>query len=229
MKLKPDKVAKAASGINRMIGGIPRRLQETIKGLFYLFVFILTVAGGVYGVVKGRDSAKIKSAPIVESTNDALELDMKRERNDGDFSSMLGSDLISEEKKSGVPKTEFPTRVNMEPEVDKGIVEPEKQKTVKPSGQIMTREPIFEDEGGSRPSIDSRVEPVGKRSMAAKERDETIVPSEQKKIRGLDGKRAGMSGAEMRRAERKSRAEMNNRRRDIRAPQRQNDEGMIED
>jgi hypothetical protein len=229
MKLTPDKMAKAASGINRMIGVIPRRTQETIKGVFYLFVFILTVAGGVYGVVRGRDSAKIKSAPIVESTNDAFDLDVKRERNEGNFSSMLDSDLINEEKKLGVSKTEFPTRVSMEPEVDKGIIEPEKQRTVKPSEQIMTQEPIIEDKGASRPVIDSRVEPVGKRSTVAKEGDETIVSTERKKIRTMDEEGAGKRGGEKRRAARKSRAEMNDRGGDMRAPQRQNDEGMIED
>ncbi|OHD68665.1 MAG: hypothetical protein A2W19_12660 [Spirochaetes bacterium RBG_16_49_21] len=230
MKFRPPSINKAASGIDRLIGRMPYRAQESVKGMFYLFVFMLTVGGAVYGVIRGRDAAVIKSAPIIEHTNDTFELDIKRERNEGNFSSMLDSDMINEEKKSGLGKMEFPMRAHMEPEADKGIIEPDTQKKVKPSADIMTREPIFEDENRSKPVVSSNVDPVEKRSKALDD-NETIVGAEQKQLRPVREKGRDVRGRYTERIDRKPGAKKRERGTDIRSPEtpNNNNDGMIED
>ena len=166
LKLSPDSMVKAASGINRLIGKIPYETQQSIKNVFFLLIFGLAVAGSIYGVMKGKNAAVIRSTPIIEKTNDAFELDIKRERGDGNFSSMLDSDMINEIKAKDVNKTQYPSRVNLEPEVDRGIIEPDVQKKIRPAADVQIKEPIFEEENRSKPRIDSSVRPLDRKDKS---------------------------------------------------------------
>src|SRR3990172_4391707 len=99
MKLSPEQMTKAVSGIDRMIGTIPQHNQQTIRGVFFLLIFGFIIGGAVYGTMRGKEAAEIKSAPIIERTNDAFDLDIKREGEGGNFTSMLDAEVINEMKK----------------------------------------------------------------------------------------------------------------------------------
>ena len=83
IKLDPQAMNNAVSGVDNLIRKIPKRTQQTIRNLFMLTMFCLIGGGIVLGVMWGKEAAKIKSAPIIEHTNEAFELDIKRERRRG--------------------------------------------------------------------------------------------------------------------------------------------------
>jgi hypothetical protein len=227
MRVSPETVAKAASGIDRLINSIPEQTQQSIKGIFFLLIFGLVIGGAVYGGMKGKSAAEIKSTPIIERTNDAFEVDMKRERGDGNFSSMLDSDLINELKASNVNKAKFEIRSMLEPEVDKGIIEPELHRKAIRAGDVQTHDPIFEDENKSKPRIDSGVKPLEKKSVPYQDDKDTVVQTEKKEIRPLQNKKSAVPDRSSAEIDRKP--GLKKRGADIRAPERQNTEGIIED
>jgi hypothetical protein len=142
----------------------------------------------VYGVKTGRDAARIKSAPIIESTNEAFELDIKRERGDGNFSSMLDTEVINEMKRIDTEKIKFPSRTNLEPEADRGIIEPDSGRKVRESPGVVDHDPLFESDEARKPKIDSDVKPIQKRSGPAVESGESVLDGEQKDIEPLRAK-----------------------------------------
>lgn len=199
MKVSPEAVNNAVSGVDRMIGTIPKRTQQSIKNLFMMIVFFMVIGGIVMGVMWGKEAAEIKSAPIIERTNDAFDLDIKRERTEGNFS-MLDTELINEMKKIEMGKIQFPTRTAMEPEVDKGIIEPESAKKMKESPEVRSQDPLFEGDYKKRPSIDSEVKPIEKRSGASAADRESIMESEKKEIGPITEGKSGVRRLEKRTA-----------------------------
>jgi hypothetical protein len=151
-------MSKAVSGVDHMINRIPRRTQQSIKSLFFLVMFAGVVAGGAFGVMRGKEAAEIKSAPIINYTNEAFEVDVKREREGGNFSSMLDSEVINEMKRIDTEKMRFPSRTNLEPEADRGIVEPDSGRKAKESPEVREAEPLFEGgyRSGGGPAADVR-------------------------------------------------------------------------
>lgn len=178
-------VNRAASGVDRLIDGIPHRTRETIRNLFYFLVFIMMIGGSVYGVTRGRESAKIKSAPIIDTTNEAFEVRMKQEREGGDFSAMLDTELINEMKRVDMEKIQFPTRVNLEPELDSGMIEPEKRRPEATLPEPGTGEPILDGTYGGKPVIESDVEAIEKRPPSAAGEDNRVLDAEKRSIRPL--------------------------------------------
>ncbi len=181
IKLDPQAMNNAVSGVDNLIRKIPKRTQQTIRNLFMLTMFCLIGGGIVLGVMWGKEAAKIKSAPIIDNTNEAFELDIKRERSEGNFS-MLDTEMINEMKKMEIDKIQFPARTSMEPEVDRGIIEPESGRKAKGSPEVGIQDPLFEGDYKKRPSIDSDVRPVEKRTRASSEDRESILDSEKKEI-----------------------------------------------
>jgi hypothetical protein len=223
IRLSPDTMRKAASGIDRMMGNVSYQTQQSVRSVFFLTIFVLVVGGSIYGYMKGKNAAVIKSTPIIEFTNDAFELDIKRERGEGNFSSMLDSDMINELKGKDVNKTPYPTRVSLEPEVDKGIIEPDINKKIRPA-DVQIKEPIIEEENRFKPRIDSSVKPIERKSVPAYNERETIIEQENKEIKPVRSKRTGMRD----RVEKSDRKAELKRRTDIRAPEPPDKEGIIE-
>ena len=202
MKVSSRSVNNAVFGIDRLINSIPIRTQQTVKSLFYLVLFGLTIGGAVLGAIQGKDAAKIKSSPIIENTNDAFEIDIKREREGGNYASMLDTEVINEMKKIDKDKIQFPSRSNLEPETDRGIIEPESPRKVRPSPDVTVQDPLFEGDYRSKRGIDSDVRPIEKPGGPSSEDHESIVESEKKEIEPLHNwKSEAGSDAERRRTQ----------------------------
>jgi hypothetical protein len=199
MKISPESMNNAVSGVDNMIRKIPKRTQQTIRNLFMLTIFCLAGGGVVMGVMWGKKSAEIKSAPIIERTNDAFELDIKRERTEGNFS-MLDTEMINEMKKMDIDKIQFPARTSMEPEVDKGIIEAGSGKKMKESPDVRIQDPLFEGDYRNRPSIESDVRPVEKRTRASSEDRESVIEKEKREIGPLPEREPGVRRLEKRAA-----------------------------
>ncbi len=213
-------VDRASSGIDRLIDGIPHRTRDTIRNLFYFLVFVMVVAGAVYGVNRGRESAKIKSAPIIDTTNEAFEVRMKQEREGGDFSAMLDTELINEMKRVDMEKVQFPTRVNLEPELDSGIMEPERRRPETTLPEPGTGDPILDGNYGRKPVIESEVGTIEKRTAPPSVEGNAVMDAEKRSITPLDSPLDGNSGDAMKAApEPGATGERRNLRKgDIRAP-----------
>ncbi|MBP7737285.1 MAG: hypothetical protein KA369_15000 [Spirochaetes bacterium] len=179
VNLSPKQVGDAVTGVDKLIGKIPKKTQQTVRSVFMLLIFMATVGGIAMGVMWGKQAAEIKSAPIIERTNDAFELDIKREHPEGTFS-VLDSEMINEMKKMDPGKAQFPTRATMEPEVDKGIIEGESGRKVKQSPEIRSQDPLFEGEYRKKPSIESDVKSIEKRSGASLKDRESLIENEKK-------------------------------------------------
>mgnify|MGYP001172847479 CR=1 FL=1 len=191
IKISPQSMTRAVSGLDRMINRIPRRTQQTIKSLFVLLVLGGSVGAFIWGAVKGREAAEIKSAPIVSSTNEVFDVDIKRENEGGNFSALLDSEVINEMKSIEAEKMRFPTKTNLEPETDRGIVEPDFGRKTRESTEVRNPEPLIEGDyrPGGGPAADVR--PVEKRGGASVELPETVVDAEKGGIEKLPERETG--------------------------------------
>ena len=130
--------------INRLIDGLNSRTVEAIKVGFFFVIFVLVLIGGIMGYRSGMENARIKSPPLIQSTNESFEYDIKKEHR-GDFSSMLESQLIHESKKLGLEKIPYPAQQRLIPEANSTIIEPEKTEKFKPAPRTMGDEKPIED------------------------------------------------------------------------------------
>jgi hypothetical protein len=111
--------------INRLIDSMSLKTVETVRRAFFFVIFLMCLIGLVIGYNMGTKSAKIKSDPLAEFVNDTFKIDINKERADGDFSSLLESEIINESTMNNFSKSEFPTRENLNPELSKGVIESE--------------------------------------------------------------------------------------------------------
>jgi len=178
-------MSKAVSGVDRMINKIPHGTQESIRSIFFLVILAGAITGGVLGFKRGRDAAEIKSAPIINYTNEAFDVDVKREREKGNFTSMLDSEVINEMKRIDAGKMRFPTRTNLEPEADRGIIEPETGRKAKESPAIKEAEPLIEGDyrskGGAAPDVRS----IERRGGSRTDEPSAVIEKEKSAIEPL--------------------------------------------
>ena len=184
-------MTRAVSGVDRMIGRIPHRTQQSIKSMFVLLVLGGAVGAFIWGAMKGREAAEIKSAPLVNSTNEVFDVDVRRENEGGDFSAMLDSEVINEMKSIDAEKMRFPTKTNLEPETDRGIVEPDYGRKAKETPEVRDPEPFLEGDYRSKDGPAADVRPIEKRSGASAERSETVVDVEKRVIEPLPESETG--------------------------------------
>ena len=227
-KISPPSAKKIFSSMDRILDMIGPQMQDTIRSVFFLLIFWLCVGGAVYGVTHGRDSAKIKSAPIVDNTNEAFELDMKRERRSGNFHGMLESEAMNELKNIDVTKERLPSRADLEPEVDRGIIEPETHRTSRPTGEVQAQEPIYEGDSGMRPRISSDVRPIPKKPDIFGDDTGAVVQGEKKELGPLEDA-TGKNRRDAERTERRPLEKAGERGSDIRkAAPLHHEEGLVE-
>jgi hypothetical protein len=111
--------------LNRLIDSMSLKTIETVRRTFFFVMFLFCMIGLVIGYNMGTKSAKIKSDPLAEFVNDTFKIDIRKEKSDGDFSSLLESEIINESTMNNFSKSEFPTRENLNPELSKGVIESE--------------------------------------------------------------------------------------------------------
>jgi hypothetical protein len=180
-------MTKAVSGVDRIINRIPRRTQQNIKNIFMLAAFAGVIAGGVYGFTKGKQAAEIKSAPIIDYTNEAFEVDVKKEREAGNFSSILDSEVINEMKRIDTAKMRFPTKTTLEPEADQGIVEPDSGRKTKAVPEVREAEPLFEGDYRKKGGPPADVRRVEKKTPPPDAGPDTVLEREKSEIAPLPG------------------------------------------
>ena len=111
--------------INKVIDSMSLKTLETIRRTFFFLIFLLCVTGIFIGYNMGTKSARIKSDPLAEFVNDTFKIDINKEKADGDFSSMLESEIVNESTMNNFNKSAFPTRENLNPELSKNVIESE--------------------------------------------------------------------------------------------------------
>jgi hypothetical protein len=99
---------------------------------------------------------------------------------------MLDTELINEMKRVDMEKIQFPTRVNLEPELDSGIMEPERQRPRATLPEPGTGEPILDGPYGRKPVIESDVETLEKRAAPPALKDNALMDAEKKVNAPLD-------------------------------------------
>jgi hypothetical protein len=118
-------LTSAIISINRLIDSMSLKTVETVRRAFFFVIFLMCLIGLVIGYNMGIKSAKIKSDPLAEFVNDTFKIDINKEKADGDFSSLLESEIINESTMNNFSKSEFPTRENLNPELNKSVIESE--------------------------------------------------------------------------------------------------------
>lgn len=114
----------------------------------------------------GRGSAKITREPIINITNDVFSMDINREKTDGNFQSMLDTDMVQELKSADSKKTTIPTRENLQPDVDRGLIEPGTDKKKRVSAGVEYQDFISEGQYRPKDRASADVKPLGTRPPA---------------------------------------------------------------
>ncbi len=158
--------------INGLIGRIDKQTAMMIRQLFSLLIVMLAIGGIVMGWRMGKDAARIKSDPIASNTAELFDIDMRKERDEGSFGAMLESELIRESREYGLEKPRFRAKEDLEPDLDRGIIEPETDKKMKITGPDRDN-PLFEGKYRSFDGESPEVKPLEKREKTIRGEDET--------------------------------------------------------
>ena len=171
-------IGKFISSVNYLINSVDRKTATNIKHTFYLLVFILLIVAVVSGYRLGKENAKIKSRPLLDITNDIFNIDIKKEKEDGDFTNMLESEIINETSQSDLRKEEFPTQDRLEPNLDKGIIDATRDKKIKTSPELDNRNQLIDDDYNS---IDSKKSEVRSLDEIDKKNEIRGIPGDSKR------------------------------------------------
>ncbi len=170
---------KFIRSIDGIIDGMDKKTQGSIKNAFYFVIFCLTVTAIIIGGIKGRESAKIKSPPIIGSTDDVFSISKERGSEEGRFNEMLEGDIINELKAGNPDKTRFKSREGLNAESRLEPFEMERDKRRRAAVDIDVNDSPVEGEYVSRRVPESDVKPLGKkwgaRSAAEDEPDEKKI------------------------------------------------------
>lgn len=116
-------LTSAIIAINKLIDSLSLQTIQTIKRGFFFAIFIFCIIGIIIGMNMGKNSARIKSAPLAEYVNDTFRIDINREKESGDFSEMLENEVIKESTINNFDKAEFPVRDKLDPQYQKDPIE----------------------------------------------------------------------------------------------------------
>lgn len=175
--------------INQAIDSLNTRTVEAIKAGFYIFIFILMAIGAIIGYRNGMENAQIKSPPLIQTTNESFELDIKRENRER-FSSVLESKLITEMKSLGPEKIPYPVNESMTPETNRSIIEPEETSKFRPMPDTMDNSETVDNAYSNSPSqtiqpLKREFEQADAHNDIMKDQNkplENVIPSESHKL-----------------------------------------------
>jgi hypothetical protein len=168
--------------INILIDKLDRKTIETIKQSFYFLIFIATIAAIILGYTLGKKAAKRGGKPLAELTNEAFTIDIKKERREGGFPSMLDTETIREVDRGDFNKLRFPSKEILEPETKDNIVEPESLKKRSSTLQEIDTDRIAEIDREGTDLTTPDVEKLKRREAQLRERNLDIIKDEEKRI-----------------------------------------------
>lgn len=171
---------KADKTISRM----DQKTSRTIRSAFFMIIGILCIAGIAIGYKMGKSSAAIKSSPLARFTNEVFDIDMSREKSEGRFTDMIDSDLIDEARKENPSKVKFPSNERMDPDIDRGVIEVEKDVKRKSSPSLSEGDVILEGKYRSDTLKKGDVSPLKKDIKPFEDREDKITSDE--KVKKLD-------------------------------------------
>ncbi len=177
--------------INILIDRLDRKTIETIKQSFYFLIFIATIAAIILGYNLGKKAAKRGGKPLAELTNEAFTIDIKKERREGRFPSMLDTETIRETDSRDFNKLRFPTKDILEPETRDNIVEPESLKKRPVTLREIDKDRIAEIDREGTDLTNPEVQKLKRREAPLRERNLDIMKDEEKRIisrRNLESK-----------------------------------------
>ena len=112
--------------VDNMVTKIPKQTRKEIKGGFFALVFLGCVVGSIIGFISGQNAAQIPGQPLVSSINELFEYSRSKEMRDGDFGTLLESNLINEFQHGELAKAQFRTRESMHQAYDSNIIDPQR-------------------------------------------------------------------------------------------------------
>ncbi len=190
-------ISQGISGINGLLDGMGQRTADTIRQAFFTVTALFLIAGAIAGYFMGQKSARRSGTQLVESTNDAFRIDIKKDRRAGDFRSMLDSELINEVRESSINKVAFPSNDRLEPQRKEGIVEPDtSERKITPGPGLDLRERISETDRTEEKVISPDVKNLKKRDLDSgySEKPGILKDEPVEGIRKAAGKEKGKSG-----------------------------------
>jgi len=183
-------ISRLLGGVNGLLDGMNARTADAIKQGFFIFTALCVIGGIIIGYTMGKGAAKKSGTQIAEFTNDAFRIDLKRQREGGDFRSMLDSELIKEVRESSINKIQFPARSRLELETGEGLIEPDSaERKISPAPSMDQRDRLSEAErlDERRPAAD--VKSLRRRSLDVPAEEPGIIREERSeriiKERGL--------------------------------------------
>lgn len=173
-------VSKFFNLINKLIEGISPRTARSIQQGFFFFVFVMAVIAGFIGYNMGHEAARIQSPSLIENTNDVFDIDISRQKTEGNFSELLDSTPIHEGEQKEPGHIKYQAQETMEAESDDTIIDAPKTAKRKMTPAVTAEEPVIEGEYVQKHYKKGDVKETGKDIRTMDAADEIIT--------GEDGK-----------------------------------------
>ncbi len=177
MKSPVNIIRNIIISINDLIDGLNANTVRNIRQGFFFLFFILAIVAMIIGFNMGKESARIKSPPLAKNVNDTFEIDISREKSDGDFGSLLESQVLTESRYTRPMEKPYKISQDLTPEHEVGIIDDTKQRQKKPIPELRNQKDILE--GKYRPekkekgSVDVLIEEKNKKEPAPVNRNYT--------------------------------------------------------
>lgn len=109
--------------INGFLDNLDKKYVDMIRQLFFLIVIGLGIGAIIFGFIRGRSAAQKGGIRIINTTNDAFDIDIQQEKEDFLFKDIMEKELRNELNKKRTQKDNFFDSIEMEPERSTNIFE----------------------------------------------------------------------------------------------------------
>jgi len=181
-------ISTALSKFNELIANLDNSTISIIRQAYFALIFILIVTAIIMGVLKGKDSARIKRPPLAPNTKDLFDRDINQNRLDGSFQKLLkDKHLKSELKGTPLNKIRQKPKDRLMPEFDDSVLDSKRSISTRrlPAMKVDDR-PI---DGNYRTKRKESDVSLLKKKKAEKKIDKTSTPVTTKKSRIIRSKK----------------------------------------
>ena len=109
--------------INNFLDNLDKKYVDMIRQLFFLIVTVLAIGSAIFGFIQGRNAAQKGGIRIINTTNDAFDLDIQQDKDDFLFKDVMEKELKNELDKKQTKKDIFFDSIEIKPESDTTIFE----------------------------------------------------------------------------------------------------------